>query len=84
MSCGVGHTCGLDPVLLWLWPRLAAVALIRALAWQPPYAGGAALKSQKKRSVAFWKILPLLTKSCLKTQAKCAPLIVIVTHPLNR
>ena len=27
-SCGVGHRCGLDPVLLWLWHRLAAVALI--------------------------------------------------------
>ena len=22
VSCGVGHRCGLDPVLLWLWCRL--------------------------------------------------------------
>ena len=37
-----------DPVLLWLWCRLAAVALIRTLAWEPPYAVGAALKSKTK------------------------------------
>ena len=29
-----------DPVLLWLWCRPAAVALIRPLAWEPPYAMG--------------------------------------------
>ena len=28
MSCGVGHRCASGPVLLWLWSRLAAVALI--------------------------------------------------------
>jgi len=33
MSCGVGHRCGLDPVLLWLWYRPAATALIQPLAW---------------------------------------------------
>ena len=31
-----------DPKLLWLWCRLAAVAPIQPLAWEPPYA--AALK----------------------------------------
>ena len=46
MSCGVGHRCGLDPALLWLWHRPAAVALIRPLAWEPPYAASAALKSK--------------------------------------
>ena len=25
MSCGVDYRCGPDPVLLWLWRRLAAV-----------------------------------------------------------
>ena len=29
----------------WLWCRLAAAAPIRPLAWEPPYAKGAALKS---------------------------------------
>ena len=48
MSCGVAHRRGLDLALLWLWCRLAAVALIRPLAWEPPYAAGAALKSRRK------------------------------------
>ena len=26
MGCGVGHRCGSDPMLLWLWRRLAATA----------------------------------------------------------
>ena len=47
MSCGKG--LGLDPALLWLLRRLAAVALIPALAWELPYATGAALKRKKKK-----------------------------------
>ena len=47
MSCGVGHRRSLDPLLLWLW--LAAVAPIRPIAREPPYAEGVALKRQKKR-----------------------------------
>ena len=34
MSCGVGHRLGLDLLLLWLWRRLAAVALIQPLVWE--------------------------------------------------
>ena len=49
MSCGVGCRLGLDPALLWLWPRPAATALIQPLAWKPPYAKGVALKRQKKK-----------------------------------
>ena len=49
MSCGVGHRCGSDPLLLWLWCRLAAIALIQPLAWEPPYVMGVALKIQKKK-----------------------------------
>ena len=37
-----------DLVLLWLWPRLAATAPIRPLAWELPYAMGAALKKDRK------------------------------------
>ena len=47
MSCGVGHRCGLDLALLWPWRRLEAVALIRPLAWEPPYAEGVALRRTK-------------------------------------
>ena len=51
MSCGVGHEHSLDPVLLWLWCRLAAEALIGPLAWEPPYAAGAALKRKKQKNI---------------------------------
>ena len=48
LSCGVGCGCGLDPVLLWLWCRLAATASIGPLAWEPSYAVSLVLKSKKK------------------------------------
>ena len=34
-------------MLLWLWPRPAAPALIQPLDWESPYAMGEALKRQK-------------------------------------
>ena len=45
MSYGVGCRPGLDLALLWL----AAVARIKPLAWELPYAEGAALKIQKEK-----------------------------------
>ena len=50
MSCGVGHRCGLDLALLWLWHRPAAVALIGPLAWEPPYAAGVAQEMAKRQN----------------------------------
>ena len=47
MSCGVGRRLGLDLVLLWHRP--VATAPIQPLAWEPPYAVGAALKRQKDK-----------------------------------
>ena len=38
-----------DLALLWLWCRLAAVALIPLLAWESPYAVHSALKSKKRK-----------------------------------
>ena len=35
--------------LLWLGHRLVATALIGPLAWEPPYAAGAALQRQKNK-----------------------------------
>ena len=57
MSCGVGCRHGQDPALLWLWRRSAAVALIRPLAWELPYAEGVALKKKKKmkRQIKVWE-----------------------------
>ena len=49
MSYAVGPRCGLDPALMWLWCRPAATAMILPLAWEPPYAAGAALKRPKKK-----------------------------------
>ena len=51
MSCGVGHRQGSDLKLLWLWRRPVATAPIRLLAWEPPYASGAALEKEKKKKL---------------------------------
>ena len=51
MTCGVGCSHGLDPVLLWLWQRPAATAPVQllTLVWETPYAKGAALKKRIKK-----------------------------------
>ena len=51
MSCGVGHRHSLDPALLWLWCRLAAIAVICPLSWELPWAMGVALKRQKTKKI---------------------------------
>ena len=38
-----------EPVLLWLWYRLAAVAPICPLAWELTFVAGGALKSKEKK-----------------------------------
>ena len=66
MSCGVGCRRGSDPALLWLWRRLVATAPIQPLAWEPPYAAGAAQeiatttttkdkKTKKKKYISLQK-----------------------------
>ena len=49
MSCGVGCRGGSDPALLWLWRRPGATAPIQPLAWEPPYAAGAAQEISKRQ-----------------------------------
>ena len=39
VSCGVGHRCGSDLALLWLWHRLAAIVPIWPLTWNRPQLG---------------------------------------------
>ena len=51
VSCSVGCRHSSD-LLLWLGHRLAATAWIRPLAWEPPYATGAALQKKKKKSLS--------------------------------
>ena len=67
MSCGIGRRSGSDPALLWLWCRPAAVALIRPLAWEPPYAMSAALKTKKKKNllVKLYKVFKIQVTSFL-------------------
>ena len=50
VSCGAGHRHGSDPELLWLRRRLVATAPIRPLAWEPPYAAGAAQEMAKDKN----------------------------------
>ena len=45
-----------DPVLLWLWCRPAAMTPVQALAWEPPYATGKALKSEQKLNYVFLQL----------------------------
>ena len=51
MSRGISDRGSSDLELLWLWPRPVATAPIRPLAWEYPYAAGAALESKKKHMV---------------------------------
>ena len=50
VSCGVGRRHSSDLMLLWLWRRPAATAPIRLIAWEPPYALGAALEKAKRHT----------------------------------
>ena len=49
MNCSVVRVQGSDPTLLWLWLWPAVVASFKPLAWELPYAVGAALENTKKK-----------------------------------
>ena len=49
LSCGVGCRRGWDLVFLWLWCRIAAVAPIGPLTWEPPCTAGAAPPAPPKK-----------------------------------
>ena len=51
MGCGEGCRHGSDPVWLWLWQRMAAVAPICSPAWEPPYATPVALKKKTEKEI---------------------------------
>ena len=71
MSCSIGHRCGSDPLLLWLWHRPTTAALIQLLAQELPYAAGAALKRKKKHTCTpiFMASLFIIAKTW--KQLKC-------------
>ena len=68
MGCGVTHRCSSDLALLWLWHRLAAIALIQPLACEIPYAAGVALKreqtNKQKNQKADLLQIPAHDSSC--------------------
>ena len=57
MSYGVGHRCGSDPTLLWLWCWPVAIALIGPLAWETPYAMRAAQEMEKRQEKKRQKMM---------------------------
>ena len=57
VSCGVGHRCGSDLLLLWLWYRLEATALIQPLAWELPHATGVDLKRHTQKILHLYSPL---------------------------
>ena len=48
-------------MLLWLWCRLAAMAPIRPLAWEPPYTAGRAQEMAKRKKKKKKKLGHLTT-----------------------
>ena len=55
-------------MLLRLWHRLAAAASIQPLAWELPYAMGAALKSKKKKGKENAKVFSkVVVPFCIPT-----------------
>ena len=61
-----------DPALLWLWCRLAATAPILPLAWEPPYAMGEAIESQKKKKLCIFSALVDTVKQLNKVTVHCS------------
>ena len=56
-----------DLALLWLWCRLAAVAPIRPLAWELPYAASASLKNKTNKQT---KVTAIFIESLLGSSAE--------------
>ena len=54
-------------MLLWLWHKPAAAAPITPLAWEPPYAEGAALEEKKKEEEENFRVAAN-QKSTIDTQ----------------
>ena len=83
MSCGVGRRCSSDTTLPWLWRRLAAVALIRTLAWEPPYAAGTALKSRKNKQKTSEHLF-LNALIYFDTYSRVCPFFAFGVKPIKR
>jgi len=70
VSCGVGCRRGSDPALLCLWRRPVATAPIRLLAWEPPYAAGAAQEIATTTTTKRQKTKKKKKNHCIKKEKK--------------
>ena len=77
VRCSLGHSCGLDLVLLLLRYRMAAAALIQPLARELLSAMGVALKAKKKKKKARAHLTPEFME-VNRSDLKCSH-----PHPLS-
>ena len=84
MSSGVGHTRSLDQALLCLWCRLAAIAPIRPLAWEPTHAASAALERKKKKKKKSYQVVLILHQLLGRGLVKGNTMLIVFPHPLTQ
>ena len=76
----MGRRRGSDPALLWFWGRLVAAAQIEPLAWETPYAAGAAKKWQKEKKKKKKKKMECLIESGHEACTHCHTPQVLHNH----
>ena len=76
------HGYGSDLALLWHWYRLAGIAPIRPLTWEPPYAIGVALKKKTKdKNNLHQKILHMISSSPMIAMNTYTALMLLYKYP---
>ena len=61
-------------MLLWLWYRLEAAALIGSLAWEPPCASGVFLKKKERKKTNALNTITKLNKNAYQDLSPLLPL----------
>ena len=94
MICGVGHRCGSDPVLLWLWCRPAATALIRLPSLGTFICCRCGPKKIKKKNRKYMygltvtcysmHFLLFIQKIFIVCSSMCVPLVLTLTVAVNK
>ena len=71
VSSGVGLRHSLDPVLLWLWHRLAAMALIQPLAWEGAFLCCGCGPKKRKKKVLKYNFLHIIKDNQKHQESRC-------------